>query len=59
MKFRFYIATEDGDVIGTDDPVVADQYADNYTVIDSEEGEQVNGAGVLNTPINAQTLYQF
>lgn len=59
MRFRYYIVTDDADVTGTDDPVVADQYADNYSVIDSELGEQVYGAGVQNRSIPNQTLYQL
>lgn len=64
MAFRFYIVNlEGGDIEGTDDRTVAQEFAlaETYVVIDTVSGSEVTGAGwpLPARQIPEQTTYKL
>ena len=47
MKFRYAIVSEWLDVFGTNDPAVAKALAAEYSVLDMQEGTELNDLGEL------------
>lgn len=60
MKFKYYIVQLDGEeVVGTDDPVVAGEFALSTTVIEAETGKVITDTSSVGAEIKEQTLYSF